>query len=421
MTNVAGIDYFDNLNKYKSEATASMDTYRNHAVEKVKESNKAISDKIDQVQKAGLGLSSLGMAVKSINKQIPKEWLEFQDETQGYNFGDSHLHSKQMTKGGGDGLDYEVPSENFNNIRQPRPGDRMRSAIEPETSEGIYERLTEPTSVDTNVSSTPAQGIEEETNVDVQRLTEIENQSQEDLDAERIQKLTAVESAGDVEPNIVEGQQTYSARGGSEAGAGASSEVMTAEEASRFTQDPIPTLQSIEESKNIQRLNAIADAEDEIKPAPQQDKPKPIYQDTIDSEIDKDNTGGSALDQEAQEQRDEITEETTQETQSTSVEPKAEEAGEGFEEITSDALLGAEEGTAGEEAVAVGLDAVGMASGVGEAVGATLLLGSLAYELSQSSKMKSAEKEAQEETPTQVASYGGANIQETGSSSRGIV
>ncbi len=454
----AGLDYFANLNKYKGEATASMDTYRNHALEKVKEKNKGVQEKIDAVQKAGLGVSALGIAMKSINKQIPKEWLNYDaGNTKGYNFQDrgNHLHSTQMEKGGGDGLHYEVPEENFNSSRQPRPGDRMRSAIEPEPTtsvsvnepQGIYERLTDAQDIDSKVSSTPLKGIEEETSIDdavgdaqVDRLTQVENQAQADLDQERVERLTQIENAGDVEPNVIDEQQTYQPRGGSETGAGASENVMTEERARQFTQGD-NTIYSDNIDSEIQ-----AGEESEIQPAVGASrKPEPV---DVENRIagdtnatDVQNAGGSAITAEDQAKLDQLTDGATEaedllqqdkdavgEVAGKQSATAGESVGEGAGESggiagdiageTGDALL-AEGG--GEEAVAVGIDVAGMASGVGEAVGAALLLGSLAYELSQSSVMKGKEDTAEKAMPTQAASYGGADIQSSGATGRSIV
>ncbi len=448
----AGLDYFANLNKYKGEATASMDTYRNHALEKVKEANKGVQEKIDAVQKAGLGVSALGIAMKSINKQIPKDWLNYDaGNLEGYNFqgGGNHLHSTQMQKGGGDGLHYEVPEENFNSSRQPRPGDRMRSAIEPEPTnsfatnepQGIYERLTDAQDMDSKVSSTPLKGIEEETSIDdavgdaqVDRLTQVENQAQADLDQERVERLTQIENAGDVEPNVISEQQTYQPRGGSETGAGASENVMTNEQARQFTQGDNTIYEDAIDSE-IQPTAQQAEEESEIQPAIGPDrKPEPV-----DTQTDIQNAGGSAITSEDQAKLDQPTDGATEAEDLLQKDKDAvgevaggEQAdvgaGEGTGEgggiagdiagETGDALL-AEGG--GEEAVAVGIDAAGMVSGVGEAVGAALLLGSLAYELSQSSVMKGKEDTAEKAMPTQAASYGGADIQSSGATGRGIV
>ena len=475
----AGIDYFDNLNKYKSEATASMDTYKQHALEKVKEGNKAISEKIDAVQKAGLGISALGMATKSINKQIPKSWLQVSEKSSGYNFQEIHdsLHSTQMEKGGGDGLHYEVPEENFNSPRQPRPGDRMRSAIEPEP-EGIYERLTEPTNLDSNVSS-KIPDTDAETNVDVanQRATLTQAQGGEaetniDLASPRVDNA-------DVEPNVINDTQATE-----EGLVGDEDQVRQFTQQDSIYDEGIDSeiqkqpVQSLEESRNKIQANAEEDIlGDEIQPAQIADgdriavgssrpygsmqgvdtsmrPPTPtgnkggsvLAEDRpavgssrpygsmqgVDTSMrpptPTGNKGGSAISAEDQGKLDSLTDGATeaedlleQSKTSSSVEKTVEGgAEEGFENVTKDALLGAE-GGAGEEAVAVGIDSVGMASGVGEAVGATLLLGSLAYELATSSDMKSAEKQAMDAMPTQAASYGGADITESSSSGRGIV
>ena len=535
----AGIDYFDNLNKYKGEATASMDTYKQHALEKVREGNKAISEKIDAVQKAGLGISALGMATKSINKQIPKSWLQVSEKSSGYNFQEIHdsLHSKQMSKGGGDGLHYEVPEENFNSPRQARPGDRMRGAVEPEGTkpEGIYERLTEPTNLDSNVSS-QIPDTDAETNVDVAspRATQIQGDEAEtniDLASPRV-------DSADVEPNVIDDRQTYQARGGDESGAGRSENVMSEDQARQFTQqDSIyeegidseiqQPVQSLEESRNKIQANAEEDIlGDELQPAQIADDLQPSVRQNgvmIEPEgsgvnlVDRrvvgadeypsflevkggadptqpihptknpggfankggemptkvsdvqpastsdriavgsnrpygsaqgvdtsmrpptptGNKGGSAISAEDQGKLDSLTDGATEaedllEKNKTAVGEGVEKgavAGEGSGEagglagdvagdLAGDALLGE---AGGEEAVAVGIDAAGMASGVGEAVGAALLLGSLAYELSQSSVMKGKESAAEQAMPTQAASYGGADIQSSGSSGRGIV
>lgn len=515
----AGLDYFANLNKYKGEATASMDTYRNHALEKVKEKNKGVQEKIDAVQKAGLGVSALGIAMKSINKQIPKEWLNYDSgNVEGYNFqgGGNHLHSTQMKKGGGDGLHYEVPEENFNSSRQPRPGDRMRSAIEPE--EGIYERLTEPTNLDSNVSS-QIPDTDAETNVDVAspRATQVQGEQAEtniDLASPRV-------DTADVEPNSVDvgdgfTQQTYQARGGSETGAGPSENVMTEDQARQFTQedntiyeDAIDSEIQVGEESEIQpavgpsRQPGPVDVENRIAgdiQEPYQTQPsRPFdvgdiqdysnqiqeskgsgvnlvdrrivrgkeYPSFLEEKAGADptqpihptknpggvankggsppqsvaevqNSGGSAITAEDQAKLDQLTDGATeaenllQQDKDAVGEVAGKEsavAGEGAGEsggiagdvagdLAGDALMGE---AGGEEAVAVGIDAAGMASGVGEAVGAALLLGSLAYELSQSSVMKGKEDTAEKAMPTQAASYGGADIQSTGATGRGIV
>ncbi len=424
----AGIDYFDNLNKYKGEATASMDTYKQHALEKVQEGNKGIKEKVDAAQKAGLGISALGMATKSINKQIPKSWLQVSEKSSGYNFQEVHnsLHSKQMSKGGGDGLHYEVPEENFNSPRQARPGDRMRSAIEPEQEEeGIYERLTEPTDLDSNVSS-QIPDTDAETNIDVAspRATQIQGGEAEtniDLASPRV-------DTADVEPNVIAEQQTYQARGGDESGAGQSANVMTEERARQFTQEDNTIYQDTIDSE-IQ-----GEEDSEIQPATGASR-KPVPVDAEDRIVQTENAGGSALRADDQAKLDSLTDGATEAEnllqQDKDAVASAGESGksgdiavegaeEGFENVTQDALLGAE-GGAGEEALAVGIDTVGMASGVGEAVGATLLLGSLAYELSTSSSMKTAEQKARDAMPTQSASYGGADIQSSGATGRGIV
>jgi hypothetical protein len=532
----AGLDYFANLNKYKGEATASMDTYRNHALEKVREGNKGVQEKIDAVQKAGLGVSALGIAMKSINKQIPKSWLKYDaGDGKGYNFGEkgNHLHSTQMEKGGGDGLHYEVPEENFNSPRQPRPGDRMRSAINQEP-EGIYERLTEPTNLDSNVSS-QIPDTDAETNVDVAspRATQIQGDEAEtniDLASPRV-------DSADVEPNVINDTQTYQARGGDESGAGRSENVMSEDQARQFTQqDSIyeegidseiqkQPVQSLEESRNKIQANAEEDIlgdelqpaqiADDLQPSVRQngvmiepegsgvnlvdrrvvgadeypsflevkggaDPTQPIHptknpggfankggemptqvsdvQPAIDARLKAENQGkldsltdgateaedlldknkgGSAISAEDQGKLDSLTDGATEaedllEKNKTAVGEGVEKgavAGEGSGEagglagdvagdLAGDALLGE---AGGEEAVAVGIDAAGMASGVGEAVGAALLLGSLAYELSQSSVMKGKESAAEQAMPTQAASYGGADIQSSGSTGRGIV
>ena len=527
----AGLDYFANLNKYKGEATASMDTYRNHALEKVRESNKGVQEKIDAVQKAGLGVSALGIAMKSINKQIPKSWLKYDaGDGKGYNFqgGGNHLHSTQMEKGGGDGLHYEVPEENFNSPRQPRPGDRMRSAINQEP-EGIYERLTEPTNLDSNVSS-QIPDTDAETNVDVAspRATQIQGDEAEtniDLASPRV-------DSADVEPNVINDTQTYQARGGDESGAGRSENVMSEDQARQFTQqdsiyeegidDEIQKqpVQSLEESRNKIRANAEEDIlgdelqpaqiADDLQPSVRQngvmiepegsgvnlvdrrvvgadeypsflevkggaDPTQPIHptknpggfankggemptqvsdvQPAIDARLKAANKGGSAISAEDQGKLDSLTDGATKAENQAKLDSltdgateaedllaknksavgegveKSAVAGEGSGEagglagdvagdLAGDALLGE---AGGEEAVAVGIDAAGMASGVGEAVGAALLLGSLAYELSQSSVMKGKESAAEQAMPTQAASYGGADIQSSGSTGRGIV
>ena len=512
----AGIDYFDNLNKYKGEATASMETYKQHALEKVQEGNKGIKEKIDAAQKAGLGISALGMATKSINKQIPKSWLQVSEKSSGYNFQEIHnsLHSKQMSKGGGDGLHYEVPEENFNSPRQARPGDRMRSAIEPE-QEGIYERLTEPTDLDSNVSS-QIPDTDAETNIDVAspRATQVQGGEAEtniDLASPRV-------DTADVEPNRVDvgdgfTQQTYQAQGGDESGAGQSANVMTEERARQFTQadntiyeDAIDSEIQVGEESEIQpavgpsRQPGPVDVQNRIagdiqEPAVGQpgrpfdvgdiqdysnqiqetkgsgvnlvdrrivageeypsfleakagaDPSQPIHPTKNPGGVankggpppqtveDVQNSGGSALRADDQAKLDSLTDGATEAENLLQQDKDAvantgesgesggvavEGAEEGFETVTQDALLGAE-GGAGEEALAVGIDSVGMASGVGEAVGATLLLGSLAYELSTSSSMKTAEEKAREAMPTQAASYGGADIASSGATGRGIV
>ena len=436
----AGIDYFDNLNKYKGEATASMDTYKQHALEKVQEGNKGIKEKVDAAQKAGLGISALGMATKSINKQIPKSWLQVSEKSSGYNFQEIHdsLHSKQMSKGGGDGLHYEVPEENFNSPRQARPGDRMRGAVEPEP-EGIYERLTEPTNLDSNVSS-QIPDTDAETNIDVANPRATQTQGGEaetniDLASPRV-------DSADVEPNVIDDTQ-------------ATEEGLVGDEdqARLFTQqDSIydegidseiqkQPVQSLEESTNKIQANAQQDIlDDEIQPAQVADGDRIAVGSSrpygsaqgVDTSMrpptPTGNRGGSALRADDQAKLDSLTDGATeaedlleQSKTSSSLEKTVEGgAEEGFENVTKDALLGAE-GGAGEEAVAVGIDSVGMASGVGEAVGATLLLGSLAYELSTSSSMKTAEEKARDAMPTQAASYGGADIQSSGATGRGIV
>ena len=436
----AGIDYFDNLNKYKGEATASMDTYKQHALEKVQEGNKGIKEKVDAAQKAGLGISALGMATKSINKQIPKSWLQVSEKSSGYNFQEIHdsLHSKQMSKGGGDGLHYEVPEENFNSPRQARPGDRMRGAVEPEP-EGIYERLTEPTNLDSNVSS-QIPDTDAETNIDVANPRATQTQGGEaetniDLASPRVDNA-------DVEPNVIDDTQ-------------ATEEGLVGDEdqARQFTQqDSIydegidseiqkQPVQSLEESTNKIQANAQQDIlDDEIQPAQVADGDRIAVGSSrpygsaqgVDTSMrpptPTGNRGGSALRADDQAKLDSLTDGATeaedlleQSKTSSSLEKTVEGgAEEGFENVTKDALLGAE-GGAGEEAVAVGIDSVGMASGVGEAVGATLLLGSLAYELSTSSSMKTAEEKARDAMPTQAASYGGADIQSSGATGRGIV
>jgi len=436
----AGIDYFDNLNKYKGEATASMDTYKQHALEKVQEGNKGIKEKVDAAQKAGLGISALGMATKSINKQIPKSWLQVSEKSSGYNFQEIHdsLHSKQMSKGGGDGLHYEVPEENFNSPRQARPGDRMRGAVEPEP-EGIYERLTEPTNLDSNVSS-QIPDTDAETNIDVANPRATQTQGGEaetniDLASPRV-------DSADVEPNVIDDTQ-------------ATEEGLVGDEdqARQFTQqDSIydegidseiqkQPVQSLEESTNKIQANAQQDIlDDEIQPAQVADGDRIAVGSSrpygsaqgVDTSMrpptPTGNRGGSALRADDQAKLDSLTDGATeaedlleQSKTSSSLEKTVEGgAEEGFENVTKDALLGAE-GGAGEEAVAVGIDSVGMASGVGEAVGATLLLGSLAYELSTSSSMKTAEEKARDAMPTQAASYGGADIQSSGATGRGIV
>ena len=440
----AGIDYFDNLNKYKSEATASMDTYKQHALEKVKEGNKAISEKIDAVQKAGLGISALGMATKSINKQIPKSWLQVSEKSSGYNFQEIHdsLHSKQMSKGGGDGLHYEVPEENFNSPRQARPGDRMRGAVEPEGTkpQGIYERLTEPTNLDSNVSS-KIPDTDAETNVDVanQRATLTQAQGGEaetniDLASPRVDNA-------DVEPNVINDTQATE-----EGLVGDEDQVRQFTQQDSIYDEGIDSeiqkqpVQSLEESRNKIQANAEEDIlGDEIQPAQIADgdriavgssRPYGSMQ-GVDTSMrpptPTGNKGGSAISAEDQGKLDSLTDGATeaedlleQSKTSSSVEKTVEGgAEETFENVSKDSLMGAE--GAGEEAVAVGIDSVGMASGVGEAVGATLLLGSLAYELATSSDMKSAEKQAMGAMPTQAASYGGADITESSSSGRGIV
>ena len=438
----AGIDYFDNLNKYKGEATASMDTYKQHALEKVKEGNKAISEKIDAVQKAGLGISALGMATKSINKQIPKSWLQVSEKSSGYNFQEIHdsLHSKQMSKGGGDGLHYEVPEENFNSPRQARPGDRMRGAIEPEATkpEGIYERLTEPTNLDSNVSS-KIPDTDAETNIDVANPRATQTQGGE---AEtNIDLASPTVDSADVEPNVIDDTQ-------------ATEEGLVGDEdqVRQFTkQDSIydegidseiqkQPVQSLEESRNKIQANAEEDIlGDEIQPAQIADgdriavgssRPYGSMQ-GVDTSMrpptPTGNKGGSAISAEDQsmfnrlESGSQRAENLLEQSKTSSSVEKTVEGGaeETFENVSKDSLMGAE--GAGEEAVAVGIDSVGMASGVGEAVGATLLLGSLAYELATSSDMKSAEKQAMGAMPTQAASYGGADITESSSSGRGIV
>ena len=434
----AGIDYFDNLNKYKGEATASMDTYKQHALEKIREGNKGIKDKIDAVQKAGLGISALGMATKSINKQIPKSWLGG-EKSSGYNFQEVHdsLHSKQMSKGGGDGLHYEVPEENFNSPRQARPGDRMRSAIEPEP-EGIYERLTEPTNLDSNVSS-KIPDTDAETNIDVANPRATQTQGGEaetniDLASPRV-------DSADVEPNVIDDTQA------TEQGlVGDEDQVRQSTQQDSIYEEGIDSeiqqpVQSLEESRNKIQANAQQDIlDDEIQPAQVADGDRIAVGSSrpygsaqgVDTSMrpptPTGNRGGSALRADDQAKLDSLTDGATeaedlleQSKTSSSVEKTVEGgAEEGFENVTQDALLGAE-GGAGEEAVAVGIDSVGMASGIGEAVGATLLLGSLAYELSTSSSMKTAEEKARDSMPTQASSYGGADIQSSGASGRGIV
>ena len=64
-------DYFSNIAQYRDTASQQMDRYRENAIEKYLKGQGRVGEKIGQIQKAGAGITALGMASKSISDHLP--------------------------------------------------------------------------------------------------------------------------------------------------------------------------------------------------------------------------------------------------------------------------------------------------------------------------------------------------------------
>lgn len=72
-------NYFANLEKYREATMSQMDMYRENAIQQINSGQSKMKDTIEEVQKAGAGITATGMAMKAVSKKLPDSMWKGQD------------------------------------------------------------------------------------------------------------------------------------------------------------------------------------------------------------------------------------------------------------------------------------------------------------------------------------------------------
>ncbi len=68
---LSGADYFENIGRYRDDAENQLSMYRQNSLEQLQASSGKVQKQIEEVQKAGAGITALGMATKTLSKKLP--------------------------------------------------------------------------------------------------------------------------------------------------------------------------------------------------------------------------------------------------------------------------------------------------------------------------------------------------------------
>ena len=406
---LSGADYFENIGKYRSEAEGQMNMYRSNALEQLQDNNNKITKQIEAVQKAGAGITALGMATKTLSKKLPQSMFEGVKTV-----GDTGKSSIS-------GYLESTPSFNKNNFNPFEGyGNKSFSSQVNDAVSHNGDRLVGD-GLDNSQAGRPLYSGREAEPTPSKNLTkDVPPDAQIDATNDRINKMDNDDEFQDPAPRPAEARDTAGLEDNTEVSVGGRGRTVETDLPQIDTTDTsVPRETEIDNSAiddggRASRRAGLDELDPTGNPSPYEPKEAPSEIEPAPTEPATSTLVEEPSTNRAEGEGDKGTQEESFENQA-SLDAEGENITKGGMEGVLDGMKNDLPALVGEEGGLGGADLAGLVAGGGEMVGAGLLLGGLAYEMIKSKSMASQEQQVKASSAGMGGGGGGANTQGYGS------